>query len=112
MSDKIESARFRIEAHAAGLEATRKTVAVATDLATVNDFLVKLCEDPAQVAAFKADPDGVLAAAGINKDLAQLMKAGQAYVVGRFGSQFGGRGGVVSAGDNTVTVVVVVVVVV
>ncbi len=112
MSEKISNARLRIEAHAAGLDATRKTVAVATDLAQVNDFLVRLCEDPSQVAAFKADPDAVLSAAGINRDLAELMKAGQAYVVGRFGSQFGGKGGVVSAGDNTVTVVVVVVVVV
>ena len=112
MDEKFITSRARIDAHAAGFEAHKKTIDVAGDLASVNDFIFKLCEDPAQVAAFKANPDEVMASAGISPELGGLIKAGQAYVIGKYaGNQFGGLAAG-AGGDNTVTVVVVVVVVV
>ena len=83
MDEKFATARARIDANVIGFEAHRKTIGVAGDLASVNDFIFKLCEDPAQVAAFKANPDEVLASAGISPDLGTLIKAGEAYVMGR-----------------------------
>lgn len=107
---RFSSARERIDAHAVNFAEHAKTIESAKDLASLNDFIFKLCEDPESVAAFRKDPEAVLTAAGVSPELSKVVKAGQEYVLSR-GGKFGGLSAA-AGGDNTVTVVVVVVVVV
>lgn len=100
--------RGRIDSRTEALASQVRAVETARDLSVLNDFILELCEDPSLVAAFRSDAAKALADAGVPDELANVVLAGQKYLLGRLK----GRGGVGAKDDNTVTVVVVVVVVV
>ncbi len=94
----------RLARHRVLLDAHKRTLAAAEDVAKINTFIIDLCENPSRVADFKRDPDSVMAAAGIDEPLRDLIKAGHRYTLI--------RGRVPGADFEAAAVVVVVVVVV
>jgi hypothetical protein len=79
------------------------TLEAASDLESLTNFVVSLCEDPTKVLAFENNPQAEALAFGLSPNLAKVVASGYGYLNGL--RQMAG------APNSTATVVIVVCVV-
>ena len=99
----------KVDKQISALTTQRQALDALGDAAVLNDFMISICEDPAKVEAYKADPEAFVANAGLPEHLVALVLAGSRYA---FRAAAGGGLLIKDGGGETVVVVVIIVVVV